>query len=383
MDLASAKAAPGVLAIVTAENAGKLGKGDHNTAKLLGGPEIEHYHQAIAVVVAETFEQARAAAQLMRVDYARRRRARSTSRPARTAAASRARASAGQPEARSAISQSAFAAAPVQLDATYTTPDQAHAMMEPHASIAAWDGDKLTLWTSNQMIDWGTGDVAKTLGIPKENVRLDSPFIGGGFGGKLFLACRRVARRARRPRRRPAGQGGAAAAPDVQQHHASAGDDPAHPHRRDDGRQDHRHRPRELVRQSAGRQAGDRRRPDAAALRRRQPHDRDAAGDARPARRQCHARAGRGAGHDGAGNRHGRDGREARNSIRSSSASSTIPRSIRRSPSGRSRSGSLPNACASAPSVSAGTRAIRSRARSAMAVGWSAWAWRRRSATTC
>ena len=49
----------------------------------------------------------------------------------------------------------AFAAAPVQLDATYTTPDQAHAMMEPHASIAAWEGDKLTLWTSNQMIAWG------------------------------------------------------------------------------------------------------------------------------------------------------------------------------------------------------------------------------------
>ena len=60
-------------------------------------------------------------------------------------------------------------------------------MMEPHASIAAWDGDKLTLWTSNQMIDWGTGDLAKTLGIPKENVRLISPYIGGGFGGKLFL----------------------------------------------------------------------------------------------------------------------------------------------------------------------------------------------------
>ena len=71
MDLAAAKAAPGVLAIVTAENAGKLGKGKLNTAKLLGGPEIEHYHQAIAVVVAETFEQARAAAQLVRVDYAR------------------------------------------------------------------------------------------------------------------------------------------------------------------------------------------------------------------------------------------------------------------------------------------------------------------------
>ena len=60
-----------MLAIVTAENAGKLDKGSFNTAKLLGGPEIEHYHQAIAVVVAETFEQARAAAQLVRVDYVR------------------------------------------------------------------------------------------------------------------------------------------------------------------------------------------------------------------------------------------------------------------------------------------------------------------------
>ena len=63
MDLSAAKAAPGVLAIVTAESAGKLGKGNFNTAKLLGGPEIDHYHQAIAVVVADTFEQARAAAE--------------------------------------------------------------------------------------------------------------------------------------------------------------------------------------------------------------------------------------------------------------------------------------------------------------------------------
>src|SRR5258708_31902568 len=71
IDLADAKAAPGVIAIVTAENAGKLEKGRFNTAKLLGGPEIEHYHQAVAVVVADTFEQASAAAQLVRVDYAR------------------------------------------------------------------------------------------------------------------------------------------------------------------------------------------------------------------------------------------------------------------------------------------------------------------------
>src|SRR5258707_8146710 len=60
-------------------------------------------------------------------------------------------------------------------------------MMEPHASIAAWTGDDLTLWTSNQMIAWGAGDVAKTLGISKEKVRLISPVIGGGFGSKLFV----------------------------------------------------------------------------------------------------------------------------------------------------------------------------------------------------
>src|SRR6201996_6641950 len=70
IDLSRAKASPGVIAIVTADNAGKLGKGKYNTAKLLGGPEIDHYHQAVAVVIAETFEQARAAAELVKVDYA-------------------------------------------------------------------------------------------------------------------------------------------------------------------------------------------------------------------------------------------------------------------------------------------------------------------------
>jgi xanthine dehydrogenase YagR molybdenum-binding subunit len=186
MDLAEAKAAPGVLSIVTADNAGKLDKGDFNTAKLLGGPDIEHYHQAIALVVAETFEQARAAAQLVKVKY-------SSSKGAFDLSASKDSAAkpgpgfAGEPDTAVGDFARAFADAPVKVDETYTTPDQSHAMMEPHASIARWDGDKLTLWTSNQMIAWGTGDMAKTLRIPKEKVRLISPFIGGGFGAKLFL----------------------------------------------------------------------------------------------------------------------------------------------------------------------------------------------------
>lgn len=184
MDLDAARRAPGVLSIVTAENAGKLTKGDFNTARLLGGPEIEHYHQAIALVVAETFEQARAAAQLIRVRYARE-RGRFDLKRERGAAELATREK--KPESAVGNFDKAFAAAPVQLDATYTTPDQSHAMMEPHASIARWEGDKLTLWTSNQMVNWSRGDVAKTLGIPRENVRLISPYVGGGFGAKLFV----------------------------------------------------------------------------------------------------------------------------------------------------------------------------------------------------
>ncbi|RNF29485.1 hypothetical protein NM04_17690, partial [Massilia aurea] len=60
VEIEAARRAPGVLAVVTAANAGKLGKGDMNVAHLLAGPKIEHYHQAVALVVAETFEQARA-----------------------------------------------------------------------------------------------------------------------------------------------------------------------------------------------------------------------------------------------------------------------------------------------------------------------------------
>jgi xanthine dehydrogenase YagR molybdenum-binding subunit len=183
MDLTQASAAPGVLGIVTAENAGKLTKGTFNTAKLLGGPDIEHYHQAIAIVVAETFEQARAAAALVRVDYARAPGVFDLEAARRVDAKGKS----GKPDAVIGDFEGAFAAAPITLDAEYTTPDHSHAMMEPHATIASWTGDKLTVWTSNQMIAWSKGDLAKALGVPATNVRMDSPYVGGGFGGKLFI----------------------------------------------------------------------------------------------------------------------------------------------------------------------------------------------------
>jgi len=190
IDLSAARAAPGVLAIVTHENAGTLGKGRMNIAKLLAGPTVDHYHQAVAVVVAETFEQARAAANLVRVDYARAKGRYDLAEQAETApleGGSSGEGSGAPPVDRVGNFERAFAAAPVKIDQRYSTGDESHAMMEPHASIAAWNGDALTLWTSNQMVNWSKGDVARTLGIPPEKVRLDSPYVGGGFGGKLFV----------------------------------------------------------------------------------------------------------------------------------------------------------------------------------------------------
>jgi xanthine dehydrogenase YagR molybdenum-binding subunit len=204
IDIARAKSAPGVIAIVTHENAGKLGKAKAHTARRLAGPEVQHYDQAVAVVVAETFEQARSAAQLIRVDYVR--------AEGRFDLADE-RANAKKPEQKpegqiydTAVGNfdAAFAGAEVKLDETYTTPDQCHAMMEPHATIASWDGDKLNLWTSSQMIAWAVRDMRETLLIPRDKIHVSSPYIGGGFGSKLWVRADAVmaalgARAAQRP----------------------------------------------------------------------------------------------------------------------------------------------------------------------------------------
>ncbi|WAC71358.1 xanthine dehydrogenase family protein molybdopterin-binding subunit [Roseateles sp. SL47] len=189
MDVKAAESAPGVLAVVTASTAGKLGKGKFNTAKLLAGPRVDHYHQAVAVVVAESFEQARAAAELVKVQYQAEAGTFSLAKAMDSAKPPKADDGPGgtPPETRVGDFEAAFARAEVRIDHTYTTPDQSHAMMEPHATLALWEGDRLTVWTSNQMIDWGRSDLARTLNLPKDKVRLISPFIGGGFGGKLFL----------------------------------------------------------------------------------------------------------------------------------------------------------------------------------------------------
>lgn len=204
IDSTQAREASGVIAIVTYENAGPLAKGEFYVARALAGPQVDHYHQAVAIVVADTFEQARAAAGLLDIRY--------LAEPgsfdlaaAKDSATPPPPAGFGPPPQTSVGDfEGAFNAAPVQIDQHYSTPDQAHAMMEPHATIARWSGTQLTLWTSIQQINWGVRDLAKTLGIAKEDVRLISPYIGGGFGGKGTILCDAVlaslaARHAGRP----------------------------------------------------------------------------------------------------------------------------------------------------------------------------------------
>jgi xanthine dehydrogenase YagR molybdenum-binding subunit len=187
IDTRAAEKAPGVALVLTHRNAPEQGTGNHREAHpVLTGPEVTRYGQPVAFVVAESFEQARAAAYLVDVRYDR-----SSGKYALRTGLAQARVPQQNdaPAADSAVGDfaGAFANAPVQIDVTYTTPLQSHAMMEPHATLAMWEGDRLILHTANQMLNQGRQAVATTLKIPVENVRLVSPFIGGGFGGKLWV----------------------------------------------------------------------------------------------------------------------------------------------------------------------------------------------------
>jgi xanthine dehydrogenase YagR molybdenum-binding subunit len=186
MDLGAAQRAPGVLLVLTYLDAPAQGEGNHHEAHpVLTGPQVDYYGQPVAFVVARTFEEARAAAYLVRVSYDR-----APGNYGLRDNLDRARPPTGSvlpPDSAVGNFGEAFATAPVKLDEIYTTPLQSHAMMEPHATLAMWTGDQLTLHTSNQMLSQGRQAVAGTLKLPVENVRLISPYIGGGFGAKLWV----------------------------------------------------------------------------------------------------------------------------------------------------------------------------------------------------
>lgn len=183
----AAERAPGVKLVLTYRNAPRQGTGNHREAHpVLTGPVVCRYGEPVAFVVAETFEQARAAAFLVNVKYDRDKG--HYALPQHLDLARVPHQTDGAP-ADSEVGNfpDGYASAPVQIDVSYSTPLQSHAMMEPHATLAMWDDNKLILHTANQMLNQGQQVIARTLNIPAGNVRLVSPFIGGGFGGKLWV----------------------------------------------------------------------------------------------------------------------------------------------------------------------------------------------------
>ncbi len=188
IDDTEAMKAPGVLSVVTYRTVPPVNAPAFLKIRTLAGPEVDHYHQAVALVVAETFEQARHAAALLRIDYAVA-SGRFDLAEQRDTAPLAPEYILGPSESRINDFDGAFAAAPVKLDETYSTPDQSHAMMEPQATMAAWNGDRVTCWTSQQGVMVAAGDLANAIGIPTENIRIVTPFVGGGFGSKSFICA--------------------------------------------------------------------------------------------------------------------------------------------------------------------------------------------------
>ena len=144
---------------------------------------VESYGQIVALVVAESFEQARAAAMAVTVDYAPQKGKFDTM--ANIDSAKPPHEGAMLPDAIKGDVDAAMATADVTVDVTYSTPYQVHAAMEPHAAVAEWDGDDLTLYGSIQIFRAARPLLAKSLGIDIARIRMLSPYIGGGFGGKI------------------------------------------------------------------------------------------------------------------------------------------------------------------------------------------------------
>ncbi len=182
IDTAEAEKAPGVLSVITHKNAPKLNeRGGLRGGAFLQSPNIDFYGQSIGVIIAETFEQARAASNLIKVSYEKAEGKVDFAKLAGTAIPSK---NPGSADAIRGNVDSAFNLAEHKVEATYDTPVEHHQPMEPHATIAVWEGENLTLYNASQMVNAAQTSAAATLGLKPEQVRIISPHIGGGFGSK-------------------------------------------------------------------------------------------------------------------------------------------------------------------------------------------------------
>ena len=186
LDTSAAETMPGVLLVLHHGNIGPLYRtvpGDDNaTNSEVRSPfedeVIRHWGQHVAVVIADTLEQATAAAASVQVEYEPQKPDVSMELGGYTGPR-KSISKRGDPDA-------AFASAPVKIDAVFGTPVETHNPIELHASVAVWDGDRVTLYETTQGVVNYRVVMAQVLGLPIENVRVITRFLGSGFGGKLF-----------------------------------------------------------------------------------------------------------------------------------------------------------------------------------------------------
>jgi xanthine dehydrogenase YagR molybdenum-binding subunit len=194
IDRAAAERAPGVLAVLTPFNAPKLNTGKpeppaRRNLSVLEDTEVHYNGQPIAVIVATTLEQARYAETLLKVKY--KARPAKLELPAELAKQNRLgearwpkNPGKDTPGNKRGDVEAGFAKAAVTIDESYLTPIQVHNPMEPHATIAWWEGEKLNLYDSTQYISGVKQSIARALNIPMDDVRVQCPYTGGGFGSK-------------------------------------------------------------------------------------------------------------------------------------------------------------------------------------------------------
>jgi len=193
LDIAAAKAHPGVVEVMTPANKPALAQDpDEKTnpfmfrLDLLQNDRVRYANQPIAVVIAATLEAATEGATLLSPRY--------ETEPARVGLDANetfvpAAVGPGHPPAahRGDI-EAGLAAASKRIEATYETAPQYHNAMEPHAIVAAWDGDTLSVDTPSQGLAMAQGRIAGLFGIAPDKIHIRSPFLGGGFGSKGMIS---------------------------------------------------------------------------------------------------------------------------------------------------------------------------------------------------
>src|SRR5919107_5558901 len=194
IDTREAERAPGVVRVFTHLNAPKLGpkasteyapprnaREEDKSFRALQSDRIYFNMQPVALVVAETYEQARYASRLVKVTYNAEKHTTDTE-----SVRERARVpSQGPPPKPRGNPEAAMKAAPVKVEAEYRIPVEHHNPMEPHAAVAVWQGDRLTIFDKSQEVYNVRKHLASSFGVPEENVSVISPYVGGAFGSSL------------------------------------------------------------------------------------------------------------------------------------------------------------------------------------------------------